>query len=126
MARTWVLDTETKGTGARVVPLDGVSKRRAAQERVLVDRKHPAPHKPAAPKPRQPRRFRIVDVMTRQTIADDVNARQAVNALHDVRSNVDVTVSTWQENRQRWRPLTLDEQRALWDLAHMEPSSTAT
>jgi hypothetical protein len=118
MAKTWVLDTETKGTGARMVPLDSVTKRRSTTERVLVERTPSAPEKPSATEPRQPRRFRIVDVMTRQTIADDVNAREAVDALMDVRSNVDVTVSTWQRDRQRWRPLTLDEQRALWELAH--------
>jgi hypothetical protein len=76
-------------------------------------------HQPPQPPPR--RRFKIVDVMTRQTIADDVDARQAVAALQGVRRNVDVTVSTWQEDRHRWRPLTLGEQRALWDLAHDAP-----
>jgi hypothetical protein len=126
MARTWVLDTETKGTGARVVPLDGVTKRRAANDRVLVEREPPAPRPPDAPKPRKPRRFRVVDLMTRQTLADDVGARQAVDALQGVRSVVDVTVYTWQEDRQRWRPLTLGEQRALWDFAHGDNAPAST
>jgi hypothetical protein len=56
--------------------------------------------------------------MTRQPIVDDVNARDAVDALKDLRSTMDVTVYTWQEHAGRWRPLTLSEQRAMWQLAH--------
>ena len=121
VAKTWVLDTETKGTGARMVPLDSATKRRSPAERVLMAAKAPDRRQHRPPDPRPPRRFRIVDVMTLQAIVDDVDARQAVAALQAVRRNVDVTVSTWQEDRQRWRPLTLDEQRALWDLAHDAP-----
>jgi hypothetical protein len=121
VAKTWILDTETKGTGARMVPLDSVSKRRSPAERLLVAGRPSVPREHRAPAPRPRRRFRIVDVMTRQTIADDVDAREAVTALQGMRRNVDVTVSTWQEDRHRWRPLTLDEQRALWDLAHDAP-----
>jgi hypothetical protein len=41
MARkTWVLDTDTKGTGAQMVPLDKA-----------LERKEPEPRKPAASKP---------------------------------------------------------------------------
>ena len=62
MGRVWVLDTETKGTGAEMVPLD-----------------------------------------------------KALKVLNGVRSIVDVNVFVWQPKAQRWRLLTLDERRALWD-----------
>ena len=96
MGKTWVLHTETKGTGAQVVPLESVTKRSSVQAPVFVPRE-PAPREPEAVKPRPPRRFRVVDVMTRQALADDVGAREAVEALRDVRSIVDVNVFVWEE-----------------------------
>ncbi len=118
MARTWILDTETKGTGARVVPLDTVSQRRSSTERVLTGGQPARRREPEPPTPRAPRRFKIVDLLTRQTIAEDVDVRGAVAALADIRSTVDVTVYLWQEASDRWRPLTLGEQSAMWGLAH--------
>jgi hypothetical protein len=51
MGKTWVLDTETKGTGANVVPLDKVQKK-------PEPRKPPAPVRrstqPSEPRPRKP------------------------------------------------------------------------
>ncbi|MBV9197039.1 MAG: hypothetical protein JO168_23130 [Solirubrobacterales bacterium] len=64
-----------------------------------------------------PRRFRVIDVMTRQPLLEAGNARQAVDALKAVRSLVDVCVYVWQPDRRRWRPLTFVEQRAMFDLA---------
>src|ERR1700729_3986060 len=104
MARTWILDTETKGTGARMVPLDSVTQRRSSTERVLKDGAPARRPEPEPPKPRASRRFRVVDVMTRQPIVEDGNARDAVDALTGVRSTMDVTVYTWQEHAGRWRP----------------------
>jgi hypothetical protein len=118
MARAWVLHTETKGTGAQMVPLESVRKRSTATEPVFVPRNPSGPRKPRAPEPRQPHRFRIVDLMSREVLADDADAREAVNALKTVRSNADVSVYAWEERRERWRLLTLSEQRAIWDLAH--------
>jgi hypothetical protein len=44
MAKTWVLDTETKGTGANVVPLEKVQRRpEDAPERRAPRPKRPAP-----------------------------------------------------------------------------------
>jgi hypothetical protein len=116
VANTWVLHTETKGTGANMVPLERVQKRTSAPEPVSVPRK-PRPRQPEAPKPRAPRRFRVVDVMTREHLLDDGAAAEAVNALKDVRSTVDVAIYVWQEERDRWRLLTLPEQRAMFDLS---------
>lgn len=116
MGRTWILDTETKGTGARVVPLESVKKRSAPVEPVLVPRKHAPPEKPApAAEPRPPRKFKIVDLMTRQTLIEGASTRQAVDQLAGVRSIIDVNVYTWDEERDDWRLLTLSETRALWE-----------
>jgi hypothetical protein len=116
MGKTWILHTDTKGTGATMVPLDSVTKRRPEPEPLSVPRK-PKPRPPEPPKPRAPRRFRVVDVMTRQTLAEDASARETIEALRDVRSTVDVNVYVWQEERMRWRLLTSPEQRTLFDRA---------
>ena len=78
----------------------------------------------AEPEPAAPRRFRVLDVMTRELLADDVAAREAVDALRDVRSVVDVNVYVWHQEHERWRRLTLDEQRAMLDLAHADAAGT--
>jgi hypothetical protein len=119
MAKTWILQTETKGTGATVVPLERATKR-SAPEPLSVPRK-PKPREPEPPKPRASRRFRVVDVMTRQSLIDDASAAETVAALRDVRSSVDVSVYVWHEERERWRLLTFPEQRALFDAAAATP-----
>jgi hypothetical protein len=116
MAKTWVLHTETKGTGANMVPLERTTKRSSTSEPVFVPRK-PRPRTPEAPGPRAPRRFRVVDVMTRQLLVDDARAAEAVEALRRARSIVDVNVFVWNEDGERWRMLTLPEQRTMFDLA---------
>ncbi|MFZ0041316.1 MAG: hypothetical protein WAK93_08420 [Solirubrobacteraceae bacterium] len=118
MAKTWVLDTETKGTGARMVPLESLTKRPSAAEPVLAPRQPVRPPEPEGPKPRAPHKFKIVDLMSRQMLADGASTREAVDVLGDVRSVVDVSVYSWDEERARWRLLTLPERRALWELAH--------
>ena len=115
MARVWVLDTETKGTGAQMVPLDQVLKKPAPHGEPLFvppQRREPAPK---APEPRAPRRFRILDVETRAVLADDVPARDALLLLIVVRSSVDVQVYGWEPKGDRWRLLTLPEQRVMWE-----------
>jgi hypothetical protein len=110
----WVLDTETKGTGANMVPLERIL--RKGSERVPGFRLPPrrAPAAPAKPKP--PRRFRVVDLMTREPLADDVDTRRAIETLAEVRSIVDVSIYTWDEATSRWRRLTFPEAKALWEL----------
>jgi hypothetical protein len=71
----------------------------------------------ASDEPRAPRRFRVLSVLTRAPLAEDVDARAAVDALKGVRSIVDVNVYVWQEERGRWRLLTFPEQRVMWELA---------
>jgi hypothetical protein len=52
MGKVWVLDTETKGTGANVVPLEKVQRRPAADPEPAERRpkRRPAAKRPAAPK----------------------------------------------------------------------------
>ena len=119
MAKTWILHTGTKGTGAQMVPLERREKRDRPVEPVFVP-KRPSAVEPAEPEPAAPRRFRVLDVMTRELLADDVAAREAVDALRDVHSVVDVNVYVWHQEHDRWRRLTLDEQRAMLDLAHAD------
>jgi hypothetical protein len=115
VGKVWVLDTETKGTGAEMVPLDKVQQTPArSREPFFV----PPKRKPRAPKPaepRAPRRFKVVDVATREMLADGALARETLDVLSDVRSSVDVHVYVWESDDDRWRLLTLVEQRTLWE-----------
>ena len=52
--------------------------------------------------------------MTGAVLAEDVEAREALDVLAGLPSVVDVRVSVWQPKAQRWRLLTPGEQKALW------------
>jgi len=66
------------------------------------------------PAPRVPRRFRVMDVMTRAVLADDADLRTTLAVLAGIRHSVDVNVHVWEPKRERWRLLTLGEQSELW------------
>ena len=57
-----------------------------------------------------------MDVMTRQTLVDDVGVRGAIDVLKDVRSIVDVNVYVWQERAEEWEQLSQGDRRRLWKL----------
>ena len=98
-----------------MVPLDRVVTKprpEAAPVRVLPQ---PKPRPAKAPEPRKPRRFKVVDVMTREVLAYDADTRTTVKLLEGVRSIVDVTIWVWQPEAERWRMLTLEEARSLWE-----------
>jgi|SRR5215213_5813684 len=120
MAREWILDTETKGTGARMVPLEEAERKQAAggQSVIVAPEHREPPPKPA--KPRGPRRFKVVDVMTRQVLGEDLDARATVELLKGARSFVDVSVYVWEDEAGAWQQLTQREQRMLWDRASAE------
>jgi hypothetical protein len=116
MAKIWVLDTETKGTGAQMVPLETTQKAPGPRfARGYVPRARRA-QPPAPPKPKPPTRFKVVDMMSRETLAEDVGARPTIDLLKGVRSVVDVDVYKWEHGPERWRRLTLGEQKSLWAL----------
>ena len=78
MAKTWVLETHTKGTGANIVPLEEGAPAPAAEPRerepLFVPRK-PAPRPAPAPAPKAPSRFRVVEVTTGRVLAEDAGVR---------------------------------------------------
>src|SRR5581483_7429190 len=122
MGTTWVLDTETKGTGANMVPLERVTKRSSAPAHQFVLPERRSPHE-KPPKPRALHQFRVVDVMTRQELLEAGSARDAVETLRSVRSIVDVNLYVWDEERERWLMLPFEEQRTLFDLARTNAES---
>lgn len=113
MAKTWVLDTETKGTGAHVVPIEQSPRaRRPEPDLALVElERAPAPAPGATPP--EPLRFKVVNVLSSQVLAEG-DAREAVRALEGMRSVVDARIFRWDPERERWRLLTLEEDKALW------------
>jgi hypothetical protein len=118
----WVLDTETKGTGAEMVPLERLEERkRLSGERERIRVVGPKAEPAGGPvfesdEPRVPRRFRILDVRSRQALADDVGISEALEALRGVGSVVDVNVFVWDSDEEEWRPLKMSERRRLWKL----------
>jgi hypothetical protein len=118
----WVLDTETKGTGAEMVPLERLEKERKRHKgdreriRVIARGDSNVGNEPATEPeaPRVARRFKVVNVLSRVVLADDVGVAEALQALRSVRSVVDVNVYVWEPNEEDWRPLTMSERRTLW------------
>ena len=119
MRKVWVLDTETKGTGAEVVPLEKKAKPAGSSAPVVVreKRRAPGPAEPSAP-----RTFKVVDALSQQVLAEDVDARATVDVLEQTRSVVDVSVYVWEDKAGKWRRLTLDEKRTLWELRGRGPA----
>src|SRR5258707_15005274 len=116
MAKRWVLDTETKGTGAHMAPLERAD-RKVGEERELSTVTFKRPPKRATPTvPRERQRFKVVDVLGGRVLVEDVGAREAVEALRELRSVLDARVSVWSTDARRWKLLSLDEQKALWRL----------
>jgi hypothetical protein len=120
----WVLETQTKGTGANMVPLEKVLRGPAEPVPGFGFRKQ-APGEPEPSEPREPYRFKLTDVMTREVLAEGVDARAAVRTLEGIRSIVDVVVYVWEPTTGRWRMLTFGEVRALWDRRGLDRSAPA-
>jgi hypothetical protein len=115
MARkVWVLDTETKGTGAEMVPLEKVLRKPKSGEPLYVPPKR-EPRPPKEPEPKRPRSFKIVDVTTGEVLGEHLDTRAAIAALEDVDSVVDVRIYAWDHGSERWVLLTLGEQKTLWE-----------
>jgi hypothetical protein len=120
MRKTWVLDTETKGTGAQMVPLEKVLKKPAPKPRRPAARAKPKPAAPGAVEPKQPPEFKVVDAMTRQVLAEGASTRATVDLLREVRSQVDVSIYAWERMTETWRPLTPREKKLLWGFRERE------
>ena len=65
---------------------------------------------------RQPRwLFKVVDVVSGETIVEDANACATVRTLASVDSIFDVWIFVWSPERTTWRQLTPGEHRILWN-----------
>jgi hypothetical protein len=124
VAKTWILDTGTKGTGASVRPLERAQEPRKPSGDKLSAPRKPRPKPRPEPKARPPRQFKIIDVVTRATLAEHVDTRSALRVLQGVRSTVDVHVYAYDPDGGDWRLLSLKEQRALWDARHRVPDGS--
>jgi hypothetical protein len=131
MTRIWVLDTDTKGTGAEMVPLDRALKDKARKregERGPRVRRRPAsPQKPpgeaGAAEPRGPRSFKLVNAITREVLGEGIGARETVNLLDEMRSVADVHIYVRECASDEWRALTLREQKTMWEFRGREKTT---
>ena len=73
------------------------------------------PDADVAPQPRRPRLFKVVDISTRQTLAEGADAPATIEVLNAVWSIVDVNVYLWAPETQKWRLLTFHERHLLWE-----------
>jgi hypothetical protein len=71
-------------------------------------------------------RFKVVDVRSSRVLADRVSARATVDLLEGVGSVVDVRIYVWMRRAKRWRLLTLQERRGLWDFRRHAQVSAAS
>jgi hypothetical protein len=66
--------------------------------------------------PRPPRwLFKVVDVVSGETLVEDANANATVDTLASVESIFDVWIYVWIPTLTIWRQLTPGEHRILWD-----------
>jgi hypothetical protein len=96
-----------------MVPLDKIVKKPEAKPLFVPRKARPKP--PPEPAPRPPRRFKVVDISSREVLGEDADARETLELLGGIRSNVDVNVSVWEPSTEAWRLLTLREKRLLWE-----------
>jgi hypothetical protein len=80
LGKTWVLDTETKGTGAEMVPLEKVRSESAQKGGRPLTAPKPKPWSGPRPAPR-PRRFKVIDGVTQRALIEDADARTTVDLL---------------------------------------------
>jgi hypothetical protein len=114
VAKTWILDTETKGTGAQMVPIEKAhdDPSKGGRSAIVVQDPKPRPEKPREPV--GPRRFKVVDVMSRRALAEDASTAETVALLREQRSIVDVTIFVWERKLDRWQELSMREKQMLW------------
>ena len=121
MAKTWVLDTETKGTGAHIAPLKR-GDRAKSQELNLVRFHPPAAAGGTASSDAkrsvsaQAMRFKVVDILAARVLVEDVTLRGALRALGSLRKAIDARVYVRRGDGERWHLLSLADTRRLWSL----------
>ena len=78
----------------------------------MVRERKPRPPKPV--EPAGPRRFKVVDVMTKRVLAEDAPLDATVELLEGVRSIVDVSIYVWERKAGSWHELSLREKQMVW------------
>jgi hypothetical protein len=117
VGKVWVLDTDTKGTGAQMLPLEKAVKRPATEPDRRRARPVPRPARREQPHgPAPPRRFRVIDARSRQLLAENANAPDTIELLRGVEQPVDVSVYVWEPKPETWRLLTGREKLLLWEV----------
>jgi hypothetical protein len=116
VGKVWVLDTETKGTGAQMVPLEKTLKQPASEP--VRRRARPVPKR--APRTREaepapPRRFRVIDARSRELLAEDAGLPETIEVLRNAEQLVDMSVYAWEHRAEKWRLLTRRELSLLWE-----------
>lgn len=114
MRRPWILDTDTKGTGAEIRPLRDKTQKPLKGPRILVPSKRSRREAPAAPK--RPQRFKVVDVLSRQVLAEGADTKTVVELLREVRSAVDIDIYVAEQPGGMWRRLSFAERQLLLNL----------
>jgi hypothetical protein len=114
MAKTWILDTETKGTGAHVVPLEKALRKATSEQQLALIALERPPRAAKPIEPLGPMKFKIVDVRSSTVLAEAVSSAATVDLLEGIGSVVDIRIYVWMRAAKRWRLLTLAEQKTLW------------
>ena len=73
------------------------------------------PREPEPAKPRRPRRFRVLDVVTRAVLQADGSVAETLRLLGGIEHVNDVNLYVWEPGDERWRLLSMAEQRVVWE-----------
>ena len=98
-----------------MVPLDELEDRGRPEPGKLWVPPKRTPREPEPPKPRPPRRFRVLDVVTRAVLQEDGSVRETLALLGGVEHMNDVNLYVWEPDDERWRLLSMAEQRVVWE-----------
>jgi hypothetical protein len=98
-----------------MVPLEKVLQKPASKPEPLVIPREASSER-EAPERREPPTFKVVDALSRQVLAVGADTRATVDLLEGTRSIVDLRVYVWESGAEKWRLLSLGEQKALREL----------
>jgi hypothetical protein len=99
-----------------MVPLEKVLKQPRSDPERPRARPGPKPKpRPSAPEPVPPRRFRVIDALSREVVLEDANALATLELLRGVAQPVEVSIYVWEHRAGKWRLLTNGERRLLWE-----------
>ena len=99
-----------------MVPLEKVLRQPASEPERRRARPVTKPRpKQQAQEPVPPRRFRVIDALSREVLAEDANAPETLEVLRGVSQPVDVSIYVWEHGPQDWRLLTNRERKLLWE-----------